>query len=120
MLWHFDELSEFARSGHGGFNATSDRGQIRPLRHVRVESVLPPTSDIDWRGRHGSFVPIPDLCNRSKATLYSITSSARASSVGGTSRPSAFAVARLITRSKRVAWSTGRSPGFAPLRMRAA
>ena len=61
MLWHFDELSEFARSGHGGFNATSDRGQIRPLRHVRVESVLPPTSDIDWRGRHGSFVPIADI-----------------------------------------------------------
>jgi hypothetical protein len=22
VLWHFDELSEFARSGHGGFNAT--------------------------------------------------------------------------------------------------
>jgi len=25
VLWHFDELSEFARSDHGGFNATSDR-----------------------------------------------------------------------------------------------
>ena len=24
----------------------SQLGQIRPLRHVRVESVLPPTSDI--------------------------------------------------------------------------
>jgi hypothetical protein len=30
---------------------------------------------------------------------YSITSSARASSVGGTSRPSAFAVLRLIANS---------------------
>ena len=64
MLWHFDELSEFARSGHGGFNATSDRGQIRPLRHVRVESVLPPTSDIDWRGRHGRKVPEAALVGR--------------------------------------------------------
>ena len=32
MLWHFDELSEFARSGHGGFNATSDRGHSRRNR----------------------------------------------------------------------------------------
>lgn len=40
MLWHFDELPEFARSGHGGFNATSDRGQTRPWRPVGVESVL--------------------------------------------------------------------------------
>ena len=31
---------------------------VRPWRHVRVESVLPPTSDIDWRGRHGRKVPI--------------------------------------------------------------
>ena len=33
------------------------------------------------------------------AMYYSITSSARASSIGGTSRPSAFAVLRLITSS---------------------
>jgi hypothetical protein len=37
------------------------------------------------------------------AALHSITSSARASSVGGTSRPSAFAVLRLITNSNLVA-----------------
>jgi hypothetical protein len=46
--------------------------------------------------------------------LYSITSSARASSVGGTSRPSAFATIRLTTRSNLVGCSTGRSAGFAP------
>jgi hypothetical protein len=34
---------------------------------------------------------------RSRNHSYSITSSARASSVGGTSMPSAFAVLRLIT-----------------------
>src|SRR6516164_8486347 len=48
---------------------------------------------------------------------YSITSSARASSVGGTSRPSAFAVVRLTTSSNLVGCSTGRSAGFAPRRI---
>jgi hypothetical protein len=48
---------------------------------------------------------------------YSITSSARASSIGGTSRPSALAVCRLITSSNLVDCRTGRSAGFAPLRM---
>src|SRR5262249_5849082 len=52
------------------------------------------------------------------APPHSITSSARASSVGGTSRPSALAVLRLMTSSKLVGSSTGRSEGLAPLRMR--
>jgi hypothetical protein len=47
---------------------------------------------------------------------YSITSSARASSVGGTSRPSAFAVVKLMTSSNLVGCSTGMSAGFAPRR----
>ena len=37
-------------------------GQTRPWRHVRVESVLPPTLDIGRRRWYGSFVPIPDSC----------------------------------------------------------
>src|SRR5262249_35512073 len=45
---------------------------------------------------------------------YSITSSASASIVGGISRPSAFAVLRLMTRSNLVGCSTGRSAGLAP------
>src|SRR4051812_14141670 len=49
--------------------------------------------------------------------LHSITSSARASSVAGTSMPSALAVVRLITSSNLVGCSTGRSPGFAPRRI---
>src|SRR4029077_10741754 len=40
---------------------------------------------------------------------YSITSSARASSVAGTSRPSARAVTRLMIRSNLVGCSTGKS-----------
>jgi hypothetical protein len=59
-----------------------------------------------------------DLTHCSKRDRYSITSSARASSVGGTVRPSAFAVLRLITRSNLVGCSTGRSAGRSPLRMR--
>src|SRR5262245_56639734 len=49
---------------------------------------------------------------------HSITSLARASTDGGISRPSALAVLRLITSSYLVGVCTGRSAGFAPLRMR--
>src|SRR6516165_9987506 len=49
---------------------------------------------------------------------HSITSSARASTLAGISMPSAFAVLRLITSSYLVGACTGRSAGFAPLRMR--
>jgi hypothetical protein len=49
---------------------------------------------------------------------HSITSSARASRLSGTVRPSAFAVLRLITSSYLVGACTGRLAGFSPLRMR--
>src|SRR5262249_5612007 len=52
------------------------------------------------------------------AAHHSITSSARASSDGGTSRSSALAVLRLITSSYLVGACTGRPAGFSPLRMR--
>src|SRR5207253_5819178 len=52
-----------------------------------------------------------------QTTAHSITSSARASSVGGMMTPSAFAVFRLITSSNLVGCSTGRSAGFAPLKI---
>src|SRR5262249_11437451 len=54
------------------------------------------------------------------APCHSITSSASAISLSGTSRPSARAVLRLITSSNLVGCSTGRSPGFSPLTMRLA
>src|SRR5262249_11029155 len=54
------------------------------------------------------------------APLHSITSSARAMSVGGTSMPSALAASRLITNSNLVDCTIGRSAGFVPLRMRPA
>jgi hypothetical protein len=51
---------------------------------------------------------------------YSISSSAVLNSLCGMVRPSALAVLRLMTNSSLVALSTGRSPGFSPLRMRPA
>jgi hypothetical protein len=48
---------------------------------------------------------------------YSITSSARASSAGGTVRPRALAVLRLMTNLYVDACSTGKSAGLAPLRI---
>src|SRR5260370_18545436 len=57
---------------------------------------------------------ITGLMRRSNLTDHSMTSSARASSVGGTARPSDFAVLRLITNSNLVGCCTGRSAGFSP------
>jgi hypothetical protein len=61
-------------------------------------------------------VPKAAVSNRSKATPYSITSSAAASSVGGTVRLSILAVSALMTSSILLACTTGRSAGLAPLR----
>src|SRR5215467_8557475 len=55
-----------------------------------------------------------------RTTCHSITSSARASNDGGTSRPSVLAVWRLRINSIFVDCCTGRSAGFSPLRMRPA
>src|SRR5262249_41206961 len=49
---------------------------------------------------------------------HSMTSSAPATSVGGTETTRSFAVCRLMTSSNLVDWITGRSAGFAPFKMR--
>src|SRR5262245_6162232 len=70
-------------------------------------------------GRHPKTFTLPDLSRCSELSkLYSITSSARASRVGGISSPRALAVLRLMTSSYLVGACTGRSAGFSPLRMR--
>src|SRR5262249_56647981 len=51
------------------------------------------------------------------APFHSITSSARASKIGERSKPSALAALRLITNSNLVPCWTGKSAGFAPLRI---
>src|SRR5262249_14416486 len=52
---------------------------------------------------------------RARSCIHSISASARAMSGGGISRPSAFAVFRLMTSSNRVGCSTGRSAGLVSL-----
>ena len=54
------------------------------------------------------------LGQHKRPRIYSMISSARAKSEGGTARPSAFAVCTLITSLTSVACSTGRSLGLAP------
>jgi hypothetical protein len=70
-------------------------GEVRPGRELQAAAVHP-------------------------AASYSITSSARPSSVRGNVRPSALAVFMLMTSSPFVTCCTGRSPGFSPLIMRPA
>src|SRR5262249_9188881 len=50
--------------------------------------------------------------------LHSITSSARAMSIRGTSRPSALAVLKFMANKNFVGCKTGSSPGLAPWRIR--
>jgi hypothetical protein len=53
-----------------------------------------------------------------KRLSYSITSSTRASSIGGTSIPSTLTVLILMASSNLVGCWTGRSAAFSPLRIR--
>src|SRR5882672_12716176 len=80
------------------------------------------------RWRASALVRITDLSRTSREVrkvpkngngqLYSITSSARDSSVGGTARPRAFAEFTLIESSKRVGCKTGKSAGLSPFKIR--
>ena len=96
----------------------SEVGQTRPWSDVGPMSGLPLESGrvADMSGRLKSAKAA--VSNRSKARRYSITSSARASSDGGTSSPSALAVLRFITVSYLVGACTGRSAGALPCKMR--
>src|SRR5262249_1791349 len=94
------------------------------------------SAGVAWResAHHHRDAPFPlwPLCSRCErqcgdpsagerdelAPPHSITSSARESTDGGTVRPSALAVLRLITSSYLVGACTGKSAGFSPLRMR--
>src|SRR5262249_53310048 len=73
-----------------------------------------------WGGNHGATANGRRVPRRDSYTAasYSITSSARFSSDGGTVIPSVLAHLRFITSSYLVGACTGRSDGFSPLRMR--
>lgn len=71
-------------------------------------------------GDPGKVVPFtsPGDATGSALMPHSITSSARARRVGGTSRPSDLAVLRLNAKNSLAGISTGSSPGLAPRRIR--
>jgi hypothetical protein len=58
--------------------------------------------------------------NKLRVQTHSITSSARATIHGGTARPNALVVLRLMASSKVRGSCTGRSAGLSPLSMRPA
>src|SRR6516164_5253692 len=76
--------------------------------HKRRSNYLGQNIQARQTKRHVSFGPEADFAN------YSMISSARERSEGGTVRPSALAVLRLITNSNLVTFCTGRSAGFRP------
>src|SRR5262249_61795482 len=78
---------------------------------VRTEPQRPMLRDASQRRR----CEAPQ--HEGEASIHSITSSARASTIGGTSRPRAFAVLRLITSSYLVRACTGRVAGFCASRL---
>src|SRR4026209_1183138 len=81
----------------------------QPLSPVATQHSLP-------SGRYSLLAPDLHRLDRTSFAwrTHSITSSARASSVGGMVRPSACAVIRFTTISNLVGCSTGMLPGFVP------
>jgi hypothetical protein len=67
------------------------------------------------RAASGHATAVPPSSEMNARRFHSITSSARTSSDGGTSKPRAFAVLRFMTSSYFVGACTGRSAGFLPL-----
>ena len=87
--------------------------RVRRYRRLTQHSLPGGLLGLTWAG----LAPA-DRASFAGAFRYSITSSARASTEAGKSRPSALAVLRLITSSYLTGACTGRSVGFSPLRMR--
>src|SRR6266478_9418754 len=88
------------------FDPAYDRfGSISTDRYAargRGMSASPPIATKSVRRNERSRCARKRHMHRSKRHHYSITSSAMASTLGGTSRPSAFAVLRLMTSSNLV------------------
>ena len=94
------------RCGHACANADAGPNASTTPRATRRASAGMGTSSSVSAARRFAECP--------RSLPYSITSSARANSVGGTSRPGASAVFRLITSSNTVGCCTGKSAGLAP------
>src|SRR3954463_11458467 len=106
--------------------ALSDLSWLNPTPHAIAVYASQPLSPVATQhslpsGRYSLLGPDFHRLDRTSFAwrTHSITSSARARSVGGISRPRVLAVLRLMTKSKEIGSSTGRSAGLAPLRIRA-
>ena len=112
----------FANLSLGGLSAARhDRPQLRPTSR-QAGWVTRPLRRRSDRADHGVISAGLNEEQRAgqaaSAPPHCVASSARASTVAGNSRPSAKAVLVLITNSNLVGACTGKSAGFAPLRMR--
>jgi hypothetical protein len=88
------------------------------IRRCRLNvRFAPPKADLNASSRHVAQVPKAAVSRRSNRCSYSITSSAVASNLSGTVRPSILAVEALMTSSNLLDCTTGKSAGFAPLRI---
>src|SRR6187200_2804321 len=104
----------------------SDLSWLNPTPHAIAVYASQPLSPVVTQhslpsGRYSLLGPDLHRLDRTSFAwrTHSITSSARASSVGGTLRPSSLAVATLMTSSSYfVGCCTGSSSAFAPRRMR--
>src|SRR5262249_34846024 len=107
------DIAKVAEASLQSLNEVGETGgrKIADTRHLCW--LLPPRRE---RPRYRT----PDQRDELAPPDHSITSSAIASSEGGTARPSIRAVWRLITSSNLDDCTTGRSTGFVPLRMRPA
>src|SRR5262249_16806005 len=108
MAYLLSELHYATRSRIRTYEKHSQSSSAIP-RDVRPDSQKPP-------GQEESDDTSPT--NKTVGKFHSITSSARASTVGGRSMPSALAALRLMTSSRLTGSCTGRSAGAAPLRIR--
>jgi hypothetical protein len=79
----------------------SQLGQKRTLCNVTPMSALPPKANIAELEGHVRFVPEADILRCGEKCRYSITSSARANSAGGTARPQRLAFLRLVASPER-------------------
>src|SRR6185295_15283373 len=105
----------------------SDLSWLNPTPHAIAVYASQPLSPVVTQhslpsGRYSLLGP--DFHRQDRTSFawrtHSITSSAMASSDGGTVRPNMRAVVLLMTSSNLVDCSTGKSPGLAPLSTRPA
>src|SRR6516165_559038 len=103
----------------------SDLSRLNPTPHAIAVYASQPLSPVATQhslpsGRYPLLGPDLHRLDRTSFAwrTHSITSSARANTLGGTSKPSALAVLMLSTVSYFVGAFTGRSAGFSPFRMR--